>query len=224
MSLTPAIQRDGNGNIPNFVGATYNVGYALPQLGSQYTDPVTGQIIAPEVMQAVDGFRATYSAAVNAHAPAATPTDWFTIQGSATKTIRILRVTIGARATAANQYRMSLIKYSAYLTGGTAAAVAMIPHDSANPAATALVNTWAGGLPTPGTALGKIADDSLPVGVLGTPTFNNEVVLYDFGQRSDQAIVLRGIAQYLAINSGGAALPAGFVADVRIVWTEDSYS
>lgn len=169
----------------------------------------------------IDGLKTTYSAAINAHAPAATPTDWFTIQGSATKTIRITRITIAARATAANQYRMSLIKYSVYLTGGTAAAVTIVPHDSANAAATAVVNTWASGLPTPGTAVGKIADDSLPVGVLGTPTFNNEYVLYDFGIRNSQAIVLRGTAQYLAINSGGAALPSGFVADVRIEFTEE---
>ena len=169
----------------------------------------------------LDGNKPTYSAAINAHAPAATPTDWFTIQGSASKTIRITRITIAARATAANQYRVSLIKYSVFLTGGTSAAPTIVPHDSLSAAATAVVNTWAGGLPTPGTAVGKIADDSLPVGVLGTPTFNNEVVLYDFGIRPAQAIVLRGTAQYLAINSGGAALPSGFVADVRIEWTEE---
>lgn len=192
--------------------------------GSQNISQVEGAALSlsnPLPVSAVDGQKATYSAAINAHAPAATPTDWFTIQGSATKTIRILRITIAARATAANQYRMSLIKYSVFLTGGSPAAPTIVAHDSANAAATAVVNTWAGGLPTPGTAVGKIADDSLPVGVLGTPTFNNEVVLYDFGTRSDQAIVLRGTAQYLAINSGGAALPAGFVADVRVAWTEE---
>src|SRR5438270_5943479 len=45
----------------------------------------------------------TYSAAINAHAPAATPTDWFTILGSASKIIRITRIQIALRATAANQ-------------------------------------------------------------------------------------------------------------------------
>jgi hypothetical protein len=34
-------------------------------------------------------------------------------------------------------------------------------------------------------------------------------------------MVLRGISQYLAINSGGAALPSGFVADIRVEWTEE---
>jgi hypothetical protein len=83
----------------------------------------------------------TYSAAINAHAPAATPTDWFTIEGSATKTIRITRITVALRATAANQYRVSLIKYSTFLTGGTAATVTAVPHDSTNAVATAVINT-----------------------------------------------------------------------------------
>src|SRR6184192_3490501 len=114
------------------------------------TDILIGQGIAN-----IEGIKASYSAAVNAHAPAATPTDWFTIQGSATKTIRITRIKIRGRATAASQYRVSLIKYSVFLTGGTPAAVTMVPDDSSDPAASALVQTWAGGLPTPGTAVGK---------------------------------------------------------------------
>jgi hypothetical protein len=166
--------------------------------------------------------RAAYATAINAHTPAATPTDWFTIQGSATKTIRITRIRITLRATAANSYRVSLIKYSVYLTGGTGAATTIVPFDSADPAATAVVKTWAGGLPTPGTAVGKITDDSLPVGVLGAPTFYNEMTgLYDFGVRPSKMVILRGANEYLAINSGGAALPAGSVFDVSAEWTEE---
>lgn len=203
-------------NITAYTSGTINV-FAAPATVSEQPNEKLGAAFVN-----FEGQVPTYSAAINAHAPAATPTDWFTIQGSATKIIRITRLTIALRATAASQYRVSLIKYSAFLTGGTAAVPTIVPHDSANPAATAVVNTWAGGLPTPGTAVGKIADDSLPVGVLGTPTFNNESpLLYDFGIRNGQSVVLRGIAQYLAINSNGVALPSGLVADVRVEFTEE---
>jgi hypothetical protein len=179
------------------------------------TDMLIGQGIAN-----IEGIKASYSAAVNAHAPAATPTDWFTIQGSATKTIRITRIKIRGRATAANQYRVSLIKYSVFLAGGTPAAVTMVPDDSNDPAATALVQTWAGGLPTPGTAVGKYEDESIPLAVLGTPVFDGPVT-FDYGIRPARALVLRGTAQYLALNSAAVALPGGTVFDVKIEWTEE---
>jgi hypothetical protein len=167
-----------------------------------------------------EGGLATYRAAINAHAPAATPTDWFTIQGSATKIVRVTSIAIALRATAGNQYRVSLIKYSVFLTGGTGAAVTAIPLDASDVAATAVVQTWAGGLPTPGTALGKIADDSLPMAVLGTPAAGLFRTIYDFGTRNSRPLVLRGTAQYLALNSAAVALPGGTVADVAIEWTE----
>lgn len=168
----------------------------------------------------IEGQKASFSAAVNAHAPAATPTDWFTLQGSATKTIRITRIKIRARATAANQYRISVKKYSVFLTGGTPAAVTAVAHDSGDSAATAAVQTWAGGLPTPGTLVGAIEDESVPMSVLGTPVFDGPV-LYDYAVRPSRAIVLRGIAQYVALNSAGVALPAGSVFDVKFEWTEE---
>lgn len=164
---------------------------------------------------------ATYAYAINAHAPAATPTDWFTIQGSATKVISITRIRVQGRATAGNQYRVSLIKYSTYLTGGTGVAVAAIPLDSSDPTATAVVTTWSGGLPTPGTALGKITDESIHLAVLGTPAAGLFPDIYDFGTRPSKPIVLRGITEYLSLNSAAVALPAGSVFDVSIETTEE---
>ena len=184
-----------------------------------YLDVSTGTCVG-QLYANSEGQKASYSAAINAHAPAATPTDWFTIQGSATKVIRITRVKIRARATAASQYRVSLKKYSVFLTGGTPAAVAAVAHDSIDAAATAVVQTWAGGLPVVGTPIGIIEDESIPVTVLGTPVFDGPV-LYDYAIRPTRALVLRGTAQYLALNSAAVALPAGFVADVKFEWTEE---
>lgn len=179
------------------------------------TDIIIGQGIAN-----VEGIKASYSAAVNAHAPAATPTDWFTILGSATKIIRITRIRIALRSTAAAQYRVSVLKYSTAYTAGTPASVPMLPHDPNDAAASALVQTWNGGLPTVGTPIAKVEDDSILSGVLGTPVFQPQVV-YDYGIRNAKEIVLRGVAQYLALNSAAVALPGGLVADVKVEWTEE---
>jgi len=167
-----------------------------------------------------EGYKTTYRASLNAHAPAATPTDWLTILGSATKTIRITRIVIASRATGAGIYRVSVIKYSVAYTGGTPAAVAMIPLDSASAAATALVQTWASGLPTPGTPVGKLLDESVPQAVLATPTFDTRRE-WKFGDANGQTCVLRGVAQYLALNSAAVALPGGTVFDVTVEWTEE---
>lgn len=168
----------------------------------------------------LEGQKATYSAAVNAHAPAATPTDWFTILGSASKTVRIIRIKVRCRATAASQYRIAVRKYSTAYSAGTAAAATIVAHDSVDAAATAVVNTWAGGLPTIGTPVGSVEDESVPVTVLGTPVYDGPC-LYDYAIRPSRALVLRGTTQYVSLWSNAVALPAGFVADVKIEWTEE---
>lgn len=196
------------GNSPGVVSAAQLLGIDVGDSAGS-VQIVSGEVPVP-----------TYAASINAHAPAATPTDWFTIQGSATKVVHITNIRITLRATGATQYRVSLIKYSVFLTGGTSAAPAIIPYDSANAAATAVVNTWASGLPTPGTALGKIVDESLPVSVLGTPSAGSGATSYSFGGRNQQSLILRGVAQYLALNSNAVALPSGMVADVTIEWAE----
>lgn len=173
----------------------------------------------------LDGYKATYSAAVYANAPAATPTDFWTILGSATKTIRILRIWVAARATAATWMQVALLKYGAAYTGGTAAAATIVPHDSSNPAATAVVNTWTSGLPTVGaTLVGAISNDRIAMNALTLtstqPFISTPGLLYDF-TRASQALVLRGITQYVSLNGQGAALPSGGVLDIKVEWTEE---
>ncbi len=173
------------------------------------------------ILTAIRGGFKTYRAVVNAHAPHATPTDWLTILGSATKLVRVTRIAIAGRATAANQYRVSVLKYTAAYTSGTPAAATIVPLDSANPVATAVVNTWASALPTVGTTLvGALLDESIPLAVLATPTFDTRRQ-WMFGEDEVQPAVLRGVGEYLALNSGAVALPGGSVFDVAVEWTEE---
>src|SRR6266550_8344389 len=88
----------------------------------------------------VDGAKSTYSAAKVGLVPGSSATDFFTLTGSATKTVRITRITITATTTSATPVALDilLLKRSTANTGGTSTgSPTAVPHDSANPAATA---------------------------------------------------------------------------------------
>lgn len=71
--------------------------------------------------------KATYAAAIVGLASVAAATDLFTITGSASKTVRITRVSISGLATSASAIAVPLIKRSAANTGGTATSPASVP-------------------------------------------------------------------------------------------------
>ena len=165
----------------------------------------------------VDGSKASYSASVTATIPIAiTPTDIFTITGSATKTIRITRIGFSGSQTTAGQRDVLLIKRSTADTGGTSTAVAAVPHDSANAAATASVLFYTAN-PTLGTAVGAIRSARL---YFATVTTDSDNYFWDFGTRPTQAIVLRGSNQQLAVSLNSIA-GVGNSVDINIEWSEE---
>lgn len=171
-----------------------------------------------------EGKKPTYSASTFGAAPPATPTDFFSILGSATKTIRILRLYIVGRATAASWYRVALRKYSTVYSGGTSAAVTKVSHDSADAAATATILTWSV-LPTVGTLVGAVHDEMVPLNaaaLTATQPFSGPPgPLWDFTTRNGRGIVLRGVGEYIALNGAGVALPAGTVFDIKAEISEE---
>jgi hypothetical protein len=74
-------------------------------------------------------------------------------------------------------------------------------------------------LPTVGTAIGKIEDENLTMAVLAPPV-SSPVYDYVYGTRHGRCLILRGVAQYVAVNLAGAALAAGGVFDIKVEWTE----
>src|SRR5262244_3723340 len=65
-----------------------------------------------------EGRKPTYSAAVVAYTPYATPQDILGIVGSASKQVRVLRFAVSGRATAANQLDVQLVMRSSTDAGG----------------------------------------------------------------------------------------------------------
>lgn len=162
--------------------------------------------------------------------PAATPTDLVIIEGSATKTIRIISMVIGTTNTAAGSQQFFLIKRNAADTTGTfVSAGTPVPLDSTNAAATAnRVGHFTANPGALGAAAGTInikrvaSPPAVPATWAGVRD-NAEVEMIDWMANSllDQPIVLRGVTQCLAINFNGAALVAGQTHTYKVVWIEE---
>jgi len=163
-----------------------------------------------------EGSKATYSVGVIAFTPVATPTDFFTLVGSATKIVRLLRISISGIATAAISVDVQLIKRTTANSGGTSAQPAIGQHDSNDSAPTAVVNTYSVN-PTTGTGGGTFRAGKLNLGATGAAG----QLVWDFTTRNGKGLVLRGIAQAYVLNWGGAAVPSGTLLDIDCEFSEE---
>lgn len=163
--------------------------------------------------------RATYGAFITGFVPAATPTDVLAFGGSASKVIRIKSILIAGTATAASNIIVNLIRRSAANTGGSPVAVPAVSRDTSNDAALAAVSRFTANPSGLGAAVGAIDGGRLNL----APAANGSIdrLLFQYAWQMDQAFVLRGVNEFLAINLGGAAWPAGGALDISMAWTEE---
>ena len=164
-----------------------------------------------------EGTAATYGVAGVAITPAATPTDVVTIIGSATKTVRIKQVTVSGVASTAGSMDVSLVKRTAANTAGTASTPSIALFDSADGVATAVVKQYSANPSALGAGI-AIANKTLNLGLAGAAG----AVVFDFATRNDKALILRGVAQCLAINLNGQAVPTGGAISYTIEFEEDA--
>lgn len=163
-----------------------------------------------------EGTKATYSCGVVAFTPVATPTDIFTLVGSATKVGRLLRIAISGFATSAISLDIQLIKRTTANSGGTSAQPTIAQYDSNDAAPTCVVNTYSAN-PTTGTSGGVVRAAKLNLGATGAAGS----IVWDFTTRNGKGLVLRGIAQLYALNWNGAAVPSGTLLDMDVEFTEE---
>jgi hypothetical protein len=148
---------------------------------------------------------------------AALATDVVTITGNATTTVTITEMRISGISTTAVTTPVLLIKRSAANTGGTHTALVAVPHDSNNAAADATGLVYTVNPTALGAAVGTIRQDRVSFATTGTVA--QDAIVWDFGTRNCQGIVLRGTAQTLAINLNGITVAGGSLS-VDIEWTE----
>jgi len=160
----------------------------------------------------------TYSAVANGFVCAAAATDIFTIIGSATKTIKIVRIGISGTTTAGSGLSVScvFVKRSTANTGGTSVVDTNVPFDSNNAAATAVVKHYTAN-PTLGTIVGNVLGRRLTVNTVGAL---NDPFVFQYSNATDQPLTLRGVTEQLSINFSGATI-TGPVITASVEWIEE---
>jgi hypothetical protein len=170
----------------------------------------------------------TYSAAILKLVPAATPTDFFCISGSATKAISVRRIEIGATGTGLTQ--PIYLNHNLGLDTGTAAVAATYgpiayPLNSANPAATAVVVAYntTGGNPTIGGTVTTIRS-SIILSALATTPVTNPTLIWQFGTSVDAYsqgldIPSGATTEQYCLNYVGGTAPS--TVNGYIEWTEN---
>lgn len=210
-----------SGNIP--LGCVGVPGDTTPQQlqgGKEYTD-ANSNITAPGVFCLSDGWKATYVYSAQTGTPVATATDVVVLRGSATKTIRVTRIELSGQATAATEIILLLKKHTIANTGGTSSTPVPTKYDSNDGTATATVLLYTANPTVDASAtIFRVVRLTLAVAPAATANLNDRYLL-DLGARPAEALVLRGVAQELAVNLNGVAVPAGENLDVTIEWTEE---
>lgn len=164
--------------------------------------------------------RATYSAAITALAPASSATDFFTLTGSATTTVRVNRVECSGISTAAATASIEALRRSTADTGGTATNPTATPHDANDPAATAVVAAYTAN-PTVGTLVGSLRAGKLTTNTAASSAFGTSSLVWNFGDGQNEEVTLRGAAQQFALNGVGASFSSGTALQCAVTWTEE---
>ena len=159
----------------------------------------------------------TYSTGIALYAGYANPTDFLSIQGSATKTIKITNIRVSGNATANNQVDIGLLKRSTANTSGTPTVATLTPWDSLSSAATATVVTY-GAAPTLGTLVGPLC--ACQVEIPAKAGVGGGVLEWQFNRNGESAIILRGINEMVVLNAYGVTFPAGTVLNLTVEWVE----
>ena len=181
------------------------------------TDLALVVALSPNSPMPVGAPAATYSAGINGLALALLATDIFVIGGSATKTVRITKLILSAVQTTASQVSVLVTKHSTANTVGTSTAPTKVPYDSLNAAATATVLAYTAN-PTVGTTVGTILVDRVFIPGAATAT-DAQGMMALFGDNNGQTLVLRGVAEQIAINLNGVTVASG-LANINVEWTE----
>ncbi len=169
----------------------------------------------------------TYSAAILKLVPAATPTDFFCIDGSSSKTVSIDRIELAATGTGLTQ--PIYLNHNLGLDTGTIAVAATYgpianPLKSSNPAATATVVAYntTGGNPTIGGTVTTVRS-SVIISSLATTPVTSSPLVWTFGTNSEEynqmlTIPAGATTEQFCLNYVGGTAPS--TVNGYIEWTE----
>jgi hypothetical protein len=207
--------------VPLFSTKVPGTADAKPVQGGKILTDSLGEDSAPIRAESAGSSKATYTYITQGLLPYATPTDWVVLRGSATKLVKVVRVSFSGFATAATNINFTLKTHSVANTAGTSTTPAIIQRDSTDGAPTASILLYSVAPTISGTAV--IVENvytQLAIAMTGTSTLPVPFVK-EYGLGPYEPWVLRGVAQEFALNFGGAAVPAGSADYYEITWTEE---
>jgi hypothetical protein len=179
--------------------------------------PTQGRKTSSGSLPTVEAIDPTYSCGFVSLNIAGSATDFFTITGSATKTVRVKKIelsfTVNVTLGASQSFDVQLVKRSTANSSGTSTTPAITPHDSSDAAATAVVRGYTVN-PTLGSLVGVVRALKLTANSVNT---TNPVVrvVWEF----PAPVVLRGTSEVLAVNLNGSTLTSDDNA-MSIEWSE----
>lgn len=154
---------------------------------------------------------------------AATVGDAFTIFGSGTKTVKVLRLSVlglttSTTATSAAAQLVAIAIRSTADTGGTILQTGNgTPHDQSDATGTATVRQYSAN-PTTGTLIAYARQvEMLVTRSVDTP----DRIIFNFNQDGGKPITLRGTGQGLTVYFNNVALIPDSVYEAEFTWTED---
>jgi hypothetical protein len=178
-------------------------------------------------LAALDSTRAYYRASASFVPVTASALVLFQVQGSASKTVRITRVTMsGSAATAIATMVAYTQRTSTAGITGTPVNPTIAKLDTGSAAATAVVTHYTTAAQTVGTLIGgplSFFQMLLTITAIPTVSFSPmQTVFPEGGAPIGQAIVLRGTAEYFnVVNSAPASFANAPVLQYTVEWIED---
>lgn len=140
------------------------------------------------------------------------------IQGSATMTVRVKRISIwGQVATTANFADLTLLRCTT-VAGGTPVPKTGIPLDKSMVAATAVVNSYAAAS-TQGT--GHLVIGASPMYCSAAGLTAPAKTVWDFCRNNDGPLILRGVADWIEVYNNTTSVGTGTFG-YEIEWEEDN--
>lgn len=210
--------------MPNAQTITVRDGNNAAATVESFPDLAGNQISAVSL----DNGRQVYRASANFTPQATAAVTIISLQGSATKTVRVKRVMLGGVSTAVSSSVYQIVRTTALGAGGTTVNPTIAKLDSASATATAVAAHYTTTLKATGTgASGPLVTRAVGTNVVTTPAtawIEPLAPLFpEAGMPVGQAIVLRGAAEFMEIqNVTPTNLGAGTVLSYIIEWEEDA--
>lgn len=199
-------------------------------LAALIANPAVAQVnVVPQVgvTSAYIG-RVTYSAAFFGLAPAASTTDLVCIAGSATKTIKLQKISLSGSAGTTLSLPATVLRRVSVDTGGTAASTTANPAntiakmDVNAPTATAVLISYTANPTIVDTTPTYLDSKQLAISLTTMATVSIPAVFDWSGNSSSllQQPTLSGAAAQICVNFNGTSLASGLITG-SITWTEE---